>query len=100
MAYEQRELSGSIFVNDRKEKDSHPDFKGQCLIDGKSYWVSGWKKKTGEGKTWLSLAFKEKDAAPKQETGGDAFSDAHEEMDRASRKASNSPAPIDDSIPF
>lgn len=94
MAYEQRELSGSIFVNDRKEKDSHPDFKGQCLIDGKPYWVSGWKKKTGEGKTWLSLSFKEKDAAPKQEPDG--FDDAPQSQGAPPRKA----APIDDSIPF
>ena len=95
MAYEQRELSGSIFVNDRKEKDSHPDFKGQCLIDGKSYWVSGWKKKTGEGKTWLSLAFKEKDAAPKAQEP-DGFDDTPQSGGSAPRKA----APLDDDIPF
>lgn len=65
MAYEQRELSGSVFVNDDKQKETHPDFKGSALIDGKAYWVSGWKKKTGAGKTWLSLSFKAKDAAPK-----------------------------------
>lgn len=89
MAYEQRELSGSVFVNDDKQKETHPDFKGSALIDGKAYWVSGWKKKTGAGKTWLSLAFKAKDGAqsevpnPKEKPGSVSVS-----------------PPIDDDLPF
>lgn len=99
MAYEQRDLSGSIFVNDRKEKDNHPDFKGQCLIDGKAYWVSGWKKKTGAGKTWLSLAFKAKDEAQKPAPIEDGFEDDPKPQGAAPRKA----APKDDfgdDVPF
>ncbi len=66
MAYEQKELSGSLFKNDRKEQDNHPDRTGSALIDGVEYWVSGWIKDSGKG-PWLSLAFKRKDvkhAAP------------------------------------
>jgi hypothetical protein len=60
MAYEQRDNSGSLFSNDRKEKDSHPDFKGTAMIDGVVYWVSGWTKH-GQRGDFTSLAFKRKD---------------------------------------
>lgn len=55
------EMRGALFVNDRKKKDSHPDRKGTCTIEGVEYWVSGWLKKTRDGKTFLSLAFTRKD---------------------------------------
>ncbi len=46
--------SGVVFPNDRKQKSSHPDFKGQCTIktpDGElvEYWVSGWEKEGRKG---------------------------------------------------
>lgn len=62
MAYEQRDNSGSVFVNDRKEKDTHPDRQGSAMIDGVEYWISGWLKTSAKG-PFLSLAFKRKDAA-------------------------------------
>lgn len=60
MAYEQRDNSGSIFKNDRKEKDTHPDRAGTAMIDGVMYYVSGWLKDGTKGQ-FLSLAFKRKD---------------------------------------
>lgn len=60
MAYEQRDNSGTLGRNDRKEKDSHPDHKGQCIIDGKAYWISAWIKESVNGK-FFSLAFQPKE---------------------------------------
>ena len=74
MAFEQRDNSGSVFVNDRKEKDSHPDRTGSAMIDGVQYWVSGWIKSGAKGQ-FLSLAFKKKEkqqAAQRVEGGGSA----------------------------
>ena len=62
VAYDQKDNSGSIFANDRKESENHPDGKGSCMIDGVEYWVSTWNKKTQEGKPWRSLAFTRKEA--------------------------------------
>ena len=98
MAYEQRDNSGSLFKNARKEKDTHPDFNGSILVDGKAYWISGWKKKKqSDGETWLSLSVKPKDAAPKDAPADDGFGDdTPQSQGSAPRKA----APLDDSIPF
>jgi hypothetical protein len=60
MAYEQRELSGSIFKNEKKTTDNHPNMTGSALIDGKEYWVSAWTKDGAKGR-WQSLAFTPKD---------------------------------------
>lgn len=60
MAYEKKDMSGSLFKNDRKEKDSHPDYQGDIIIDGKHYWLSGWIKEGQKGK-FFSLAAKPKE---------------------------------------
>lgn len=56
---------GALFVNGRKETDKHPDYNGSINIEGKDYWLSGWKsfgKK--DGKMYLSLSVKPKEARP------------------------------------
>jgi hypothetical protein len=60
MAYEQKEGQGSLFKNERKEKETHPDYRGDCTIGGKKYWVSGWIKK-GKNGSFMSLAIQEKE---------------------------------------
>ena len=70
MAYEARDLTGSVFVNTKKERDNQPDRTGSCMIDGVEYWINGWMKKDKNGQPWMSLAFKRKDqtAAASQKT--------------------------------
>lgn len=65
MAYEQKDNSGSLFKNQKKTTDNHPDRTGSALIDGVSYWVSGWVKQDKNGNPWMSLAFKRKEEAAK-----------------------------------
>ena len=48
--------------NDRKEKETHPDYKGKLNIDGVDYWLDGWIKDGANGK-FISGSIKPKDAA-------------------------------------
>jgi hypothetical protein len=82
MAYEQNDMSGSLFKNDRREKDSQPNARGSCKIDGVEYWVSAWTKKDKNGNPWQSLAF-----TPKAQN-------------EARSEAPVSDVPFSDDIPF
>jgi uncharacterized protein (DUF736 family) len=56
------ELRGSLFRNDRKEKDTHPDYTGTCQIQGVEYYMNAWVKESKAGKKYFSFSFKAKDA--------------------------------------
>lgn len=90
MAYEPRDNSGSVFQNDRKEKDAHPDRAGSAMVGGVEYWVNGWLKKDKNGRPFLSLAFK-----PKGEKSQPTTSKM---QPRGSMK--DSAPDMDDEIPF
>jgi len=57
---ERRDNSGSLFKNDYKEKDLHPDYKGKALINGTELEIGAWIKKDKNGKTFFSLSFNSK----------------------------------------
>lgn len=60
MAYEKKDMSGTLFRNDKREKDTHPNATGTAIINGVEYWVSAWTKDGAKGK-FQSLAFKPKE---------------------------------------
>jgi hypothetical protein len=53
--------SGSLFKNDRKNKEAHPDITGSALVNGVEFYVSGWRKLGAKG-DFYSLSFRQKDA--------------------------------------
>lgn len=56
MAYEQKSGQGSLFKNDEKLTDAHPDYKGSCVIDDKKFYISAWIKESREGVKYMSLS--------------------------------------------
>lgn len=71
MAYQQKPNSGSLFINDKKETDKHPDYTGTALIDGKEYYISGWRNiAKSSGVTYLNLSFKLKDEVTNRQQSG------------------------------
>lgn len=92
MAYETKDNTGSMFNNDRKEKDMHPDRTGQCRIGGVDYWVSGWIKQDRNGKPYLSLSFKRKDQVDRPTQSG--------AKSAQNRQGAGPGADMDDQIPF
>lgn len=67
--YEHKDNSGSLFRNDRKEKETHPDYKGSCLLNGVKMEIAAWIKESSTGTKFMSLRFeepRERGAAPKK----------------------------------
>lgn len=52
--------SGALFQAREKKTEKHPDYDGTLNIDGKEYWLSGWKRTSAKGTTFLSLSVKPK----------------------------------------
>tara|TARA_R110000824_G_scaffold39383_1_gene119209 strand:+ start:874 stop:1170 length:297 start_codon:yes stop_codon:yes gene_type:complete len=62
MAYQQKPNSGSLWKNDKREKDTHPEYKGSALIDGVEYWVSAWVNETQADKAkYFGMKFEAKE---------------------------------------
>jgi hypothetical protein len=74
MAYEIRELTGSLFRVDKEEPEDR-DYSGQARISGELYWLSGYLKISKNGKRYLDLRFKAQvekpDRRPLSEAGDD-----------------------------
>lgn len=76
MAYEQRDNSGSLFKNDKKTSDKHPDYKGSAMINGEEFWLSAWVKDGKSGKFMsVSLQPKEESSAPAKSSRKEESSD-------------------------
>jgi hypothetical protein len=61
MAYVPKAGSLSLFKNDRKERDSHPDYKGDGMdLQGNPVWISAWIKDSQKGK-FMSISIQKKD---------------------------------------
>jgi uncharacterized protein (DUF736 family) len=63
---------GALFPNDKKEKETHPDFRGSINVEGTEYWIKGWKKIAKSGMKFLSIAVNPKEAQVAQ-TEDDPF---------------------------
>lgn len=52
---------GALFKNDRKEKDTHPDYKGLLNVGGVDHWLDAWLKTDKNGKKFMSVSVKPKE---------------------------------------
>lgn len=67
---DKRDNEGAIWGNQKKQKETHPDFTGNATIDGQDYWVSAWKRgeNASDRAPVLKFAFTKKDAPKDQAT--------------------------------
>jgi hypothetical protein len=67
MAEYSNENRGSLFKNNKKEEDRHPDYNGSINVEGTEYWINAWiKESKKDGTKFFSLSVKEKQDSPRQ----------------------------------
>lgn len=72
MAYEARPGDGTLFKNEKKDSEKHPDYKGSliCPVCQAALWLSSWIKKAANKPAFMSISAqpKDKDAKPATQT--------------------------------
>ena len=58
---------GSIFKNDYKTKDTHPDYKGKMVVDGVNKAIALWFNQPEGKKAYFSVTISDPYKAPEQE---------------------------------
>ena len=48
---------GSIWKNEKKTTEKHPDFTGSLNVDGVEYFVSAWKRRPDQSDKAPALSF-------------------------------------------
>jgi hypothetical protein len=99
MAYEQRDNSGSLFKNDKKTSDTHPDYRGTIMINGVEYWLSAWLKVGQSGIKFMSLSAQPKEARQEQ-SQPDARENYAGSKGRGAEPRRQEPDPFLDEVPF
>ncbi len=71
-----------------KGKETHPDYKGSCMVGGVEMWMSAWLKTGANGTKFMSFSFQPKDQqqAPARQT--------------PARQAPQAEPMLDDDLPF
>ena len=65
----------TLFPNDKREKDTHPNTKGTINVDGVEYWLSGWTKETKDGVKFISGTVQPKEDKPSKPNKGSTATD-------------------------
>ncbi len=87
MAYTHKEGSFTLSENRHKEKDTHPDLKGEGTLNGKPAEIAAWRREWPKGGEYLSIKISEKRAV------------APGSIKRPEGDATEAPQPQDD-VPF
>tara|TARA_Y100000310_G_scaffold263293_1_gene273464 strand:- start:34 stop:303 length:270 start_codon:yes stop_codon:yes gene_type:complete len=52
-----KDNSGALFREEEKKSDKHPDYKGNCLVNGQKMYIAAWINESQGGKKYMSLSF-------------------------------------------
>jgi hypothetical protein len=75
---EKRDNGGVLFKNDKKDNERAPDYKGNIMVEGKDYWLSGWIKEGKTGK-FLGLALSPREESTKYNKQAKSTADIDED---------------------
>jgi uncharacterized protein (DUF736 family) len=97
--YETKDFTGALFRNDKKETDSHPDYRGSATINGVEYWVSSWVNTSAKGQKYMSLKYSPKEEV--HEKGmAQAKAAATDQREAITGQAAAPQDTFDDDVPF
>lgn len=74
MAFELKDGQGTLHKNDKEDNPARPDYRGDLMLNGAMYAVSGWLKESKSGTKWMSLKVepkRERQSASKHDADGD-----------------------------
>jgi hypothetical protein len=69
-----RDNSGVLFRNDKRENEKSPNYKGNITINGQDYWLSAWIKE-GKGGKFMGLAVSPKEQQASARSKATGFDD-------------------------
>jgi hypothetical protein len=94
MAYEPKEGSGALFKSDKGDNPQRPDYRGDIMLDGVMYEISGWikPKPSNPAEKFMSLSGKPKQARQQ--------APAPRQAPPAAKPAPSGFDDMDDDIPF
>tara|TARA_Y100000296_G_C5038810_1_gene188718 strand:+ start:297 stop:572 length:276 start_codon:yes stop_codon:yes gene_type:complete len=52
-----KDNSGALFKEEEKKSEKHPDYKGNCLVNGQKMYIAAWINESKGGKKYMSLSF-------------------------------------------
>lgn len=52
-----KDNSGALFREVDKKSDKHPDYKGNCMVNGEMMYIAAWINESQNGKKYMSLSF-------------------------------------------
>ena len=88
--YERKNNTATLFNNDYKEKDTHPDLKGEALVGDAKYRMSAWRKIDKNGNDYYSIQLQTEEEAEKYK----------KERSNVQEQANKSTESTDTSLPF
>jgi len=73
--YEQKDMTASLFPNDKGDNEKRPDMTGSMTIDGTKYSLSAWNNESKAGKPYMSIKISEWQERPAANGAGQAMDD-------------------------
>ena len=92
-----KDLSGAVFKNDRRTKDTQPHWTGKLLVNGKEYRVSMWERKDHSGADMMSIALTDPATLPPRPiTASSSASPAYQNQNQNNASSGGNGAGEDD----
>lgn len=73
--YEMKDMTGSLFDNDKGDNQQRPDMRGTVMVGGTKYSLSAWNNESKAGKKYLGLKLSEWQEKPASNGAGQAMDD-------------------------